>query len=58
MTFFSLLPNARTRLSSIAAKPGPGRSRRVLAFGVEIQADGAAVGTRIDVGAELFSAAT
>ncbi len=56
MTYFSFLPNARTKLAAIAAPPVSGGSRRALAFGVEIRADGAAVGARLDVGTDLLSA--
>ena len=57
MAFFSLLPNARTKLAALTVAPAPGHTRRALALAVEIRADGAAVGSRLDVGAELLSAA-
>ena len=58
MTFFTLLPNARTQLSAIASQPAAGALRRQLAFGVEIRADGSPVTgeSRVDVGAEFLSA--
>lgn len=58
MAFFTLLPNARTLLSSVANPPVAGGLRRQLSFGVEIRAEGAAVPgeLRIPVGAELLSA--
>ena len=58
MSFFTLLPNARTQLSAVAGPPVPGGARRQLAFGVEIRTDQVAVPgePRVDVGAELFSA--
>jgi hypothetical protein len=59
MTFFSLLPTARTQLSALARPPAAGGTRRNLAFGVEIRADNTAVAgePRLDVRAELLSAA-
>lgn len=58
MTWFSLLPNARTQLAAIASAPLAGNNRRHVAFGVEIRADGVAVPgePRTNVGAEIFSA--
>lgn len=58
MTWFSLLPNARSQLAAIAEAPSPGGKRRRVAFGVEIRADGAAVAgeSRVGVNAEVFSA--
>src|SRR5262245_25096945 len=58
MSFFTLLPNARTQLAAIARPPIAGATRRQLAFSVEIRANQAAVAgePRVDVGAELFSA--
>jgi hypothetical protein len=58
MTFFTLLPNARTQLSAIARPPAAGGRRRQLTFGVEILADNTAIPgePRLDVGAELLSA--
>src|SRR5688500_7790626 len=58
MTFFSLLPNARTQLSAIATPPAAGSTRRQLTFGVEIRANGTPVAgePRVNVGAPLLSA--
>jgi hypothetical protein len=58
MSFFTLLPNARTQLSAVAKPPAAGGTRRQLVFGVEIRADNAAVPgePRLPVGAELLSA--
>ena len=58
MTFFSLLPNARTQLSAIAGQPAAGSSRPRLTFGVEIRANGTPVAgePRVNVGADLYSA--
>lgn len=58
MTWFSLLPNARTQLAAIAGAPTAGSKRRNVTFGVEIRADGAAVPgePRANVGADVFSA--
>lgn len=58
MTFFSLLPNARTQLSAIAGPPAAGSTHPRLTFGVEIRANGTPVAgePRVDVGAELLSA--
>jgi hypothetical protein len=58
MTWFSLIPNARTELAAIAGPPVAGGKRRRAAYGVEIRANGAAVPgeARVDVGAEILGA--
>jgi hypothetical protein len=58
MTWFSLLPNARTELAAIAGPPAAGGKRRRATYGVEIRANDAAVPgeARVDVGAEILGA--
>jgi hypothetical protein len=58
MTWFSLLPNARTDLAAIAASPAAGGKRRRVTYGVEIRANDIAVSgePRVDVGAEVLGA--
>src|SRR5688572_9270374 len=58
MTWFSLLPNARTDLAALAGPPVAGGKRRRVAYGVEIRANAAPVvgEPRVDVGAEVLGA--
>ncbi|MEM7176693.1 MAG: hypothetical protein AAF503_03220 [Pseudomonadota bacterium] len=50
---FSLLPHAQTDLVSHAEAPAPGRSRLRLPYELEIQADDAAQGARLQISSEL-----
>ena len=43
MTWFSLLPNARTDLAALAGPPASGSKRRRVAYGIEIRANAAPV---------------
>ena len=58
MTWFSLIPNARTDLATIAGPPAAGSKRRRVSYGVEIRANDAPVAgePHIDVGAEVLGA--
>jgi hypothetical protein len=58
MTWFSLLPNARTDLAALAGPPVAGSKRRRVAYGIEIRANAAPVAgePRVDVGAEVLGA--
>ena len=58
MTWFSLIPNARTELAAIAGPPAAGGKRRRVTYGVEIRANDAPVPGEapVDVGAEVLSA--
>lgn len=58
MTWFSLLPGARTDLAAIAGPPVAGGKRRRVTYGVEIRANGVAVAgePRVNVGAEVLGA--
>ena len=58
MTWFSLLPNARTDLAALAGPPISGGKRRRAAYGIEIRANDAPLAgePRVDVGAEVLGA--
>jgi hypothetical protein len=57
MTWFSLIPNARTDLAAVAGPPVAGGKRRHVAYGIEIRADGApASEPRLDLGADVLGA--